>query len=127
MLPSSTTSTVSTTTTVMLPTTTTLPPNDATPLLSPVGDRQVTLGSTLAFTLAATDPDCPTPADDCNPSTPEKDRVTFSVAPLPLVAHAGLNQTTGAFSFTPDANQVGAFDLTFMVSDGFLSASETIR
>ena len=53
-----------------------------------------------------------------------EDPLTFSVAPLP--ANASLNTTTGRFTFTPGANQVGTLSLTFKVSDGKLTDEKPI-
>jgi RHS repeat-associated protein len=45
---------------------------------------------------------------------------------LPLPEHASFDGTTGVFSFRPDGGQVGAFQVTFVASDGSLTDSETI-
>ena len=88
--------------------------NDA-PLLAAVGDRSVAEGASLAFALAASDVDGP--------------GLVFSASGLP--AGAGLDPTSGTLSYTPgfDVSSQAAdavFDVTFTVSDGSLSASETI-
>ena len=80
------------------------------PVLDPIGDQQVAVGTTLTLQLSATDPD----------GYP----LTFTATPLP--AHASLNATTGLFTFTPTLQQAGMFPLTFTVSDGELSAARTI-
>lgn len=82
------------------------------PALAPIGNQTVALGSTLTFTVTATDPN--------------NDPVSFAVTPLPLPAHATFHTETGLFTFTPDATQVGTTTLTFLASDGLLSSSETI-
>lgn len=82
------------------------------PQLAPIGNHTVPLGSTLTFTVTATDPD--------------HDPVTFAVTPLPLPAHAAFNAQTGVFTFTPDATQVGDVTLTVFASDGEATASETV-
>ncbi|MCH8198169.1 MAG: VCBS repeat-containing protein, partial [Proteobacteria bacterium] len=82
------------------------------PVLDPVGNQTVALGSTLNLTLTASDPN--------------NDPLAFSATPLPLPDGASLNGVTGAFTFQPDATQVGVIDLTFTVSDGFLTDSEAI-
>ncbi len=87
-----------------------LPP--APPVLNPIGNRTVVLGSALTLTLTATDPN--------------NDPLTFSASPLPLPANASLGGTTGVFTFHPSADQVGTIILTFIVSDGALTDSETI-
>ncbi|MDA2924655.1 Ig-like domain-containing protein, partial [Acidobacteria bacterium AH-259-L09] len=83
------------------------------PLLDPVGDQTLALGSRLTLTLTATDP--------------EADLLAFSALPLPLPANSSLNASTGVFTFTPAADQVGTITLTFIVGDGVLSDSETIN
>ena len=82
------------------------------PVLAPIGNQIVPLGSTLSFTATATDPD--------------NDPVQFSATPLPLMAHATFTTQTGQFVFTPDATQVGTFPLTVTASDGIATVSETI-
>jgi len=80
------------------------------PVLAPISNRTVGLGDTLVLQLTATDPDV--------------DPLTFSVDPLP--ANASLDATTGRFTFTPAANQVGTLVLTFKVSDGKLGDEKPI-
>lgn len=82
------------------------------PVLSSIGDRTVTVGSTLQFTVSASD------LDD--------DPLIYSVAPLP--ANATFDAGTRVFAFTPIVSQVGSFSLTVAVSDGKGgAASESIR
>ncbi len=82
------------------------------PVLSSIGDRTVTVGSTLQFTVSASD------LDD--------DPLIYSVAPLP--ANATFDAGTRVFAFTPIVSQVGSFSLTVAVSDGKGGAvSESIR
>jgi hypothetical protein len=82
------------------------------PVLSPIGDKTVRIGSTLNFTVSATDLD--------------GDALIYSVAPLP--ANAAFSASTRIFAFTPVVSQVGLFSLTFAVSDGKGgTASETIK
>lgn len=83
------------------------------PVLNPVGNQQVNLGTTLHLTLTATDE---------NPD----DHLTFSALPVPLPPHMNLNASTGVFQFTPGIDQVGDSNITFKVSDGQLTDSETI-
>jgi RHS repeat-associated protein len=82
------------------------------PVLDPIGNQTVALGSTLNLTLTASDPN--------------NDPLAFSATPLPLPAGASLNGVTGVFTFQPDATQVGVINLTFTVGDGFLADSESI-
>jgi hypothetical protein len=82
------------------------------PVLSIIGHKTVTLGSTLTFTLSASDPD--------------NDSLIYSAEPLP--ANAMFDTSTGVFAFTPVVSQVGSLSLTFRVSDGRGgTTSETIR
>lgn len=82
------------------------------PVIGNIGNQIVDLGSSMILNLTATDPD--------------NDSLSFSVSPMPLPANASLNAVTGLFTFTPDVTQVGDVTLTFAVSDGELSDSETI-
>jgi len=52
--------------------------------------------------------------------------LSFIASPLPLPESSSLNSTNGTFIFTPITGQEGDIVLTFTVSDGELSASETI-
>jgi len=79
--------------------------------LDPIGDLIVDLGTSLALNLTASG------------GTPP---FTFSASPLPLPDNAGLNATSGVFTFTPSGDQIGTIPLTFSVSDGIESDSETI-
>jgi len=85
------------------------PPNQA-PVLDPIGDRTVALGTTLAFTLTASDADA--------------DPLLFSATGLP--AGAALDGTSGRFIWTPAAGDLGSRLMTFSVSDGQLSDNETV-
>jgi RHS repeat-associated protein len=80
------------------------------PILASIGNRTVVLGNTLVLQLTATDPD--------------GDPLTFAVDPLS--ANASLDATTGRFTFTPGASQVGTLVLTFKVSDGQLAAEAPV-
>ena len=70
------------------------------PVLSPIGDRSVDLGTRLTLSLNASDPD--------------GDALAFSVSPLPLPENASLNAVSGVFTFTPILEQVGSFQLPFL-------------
>ncbi|MBI2076538.1 MAG: hypothetical protein HYT72_04800 [Candidatus Aenigmarchaeota archaeon] len=83
--------------------------NDA-PELNAIGGMSVNEGELLAFTIVAKDPD------------PVNDVLTYSAYNLPQGA-AFNNQV---FSWTPGLGQVGAYQVTFVVSDGKLSDTETI-
>ena len=110
--PTSTPAAVVPTPTASATPTPTVPANRA-PDLASIGDQTVALGSGLGLELSASDP--------------EGEAVSFGVSPLPLMPNASLNTMTGSFVFTPDAAQVGSFELTFLVSDGEGgTASETV-
>jgi PKD repeat protein len=79
------------------------------PALAAIGDRSVDEENTLALTLSAVDPD--------------GTALTYSAAGLP----AGANLSGRNFTWTPTAAQVGSHEITFTVSDGALSDSETIQ
>lgn len=78
------------------------------PVLAPIGDRIVKVGSLLTFTVNAADAD--------------GDSLIYSIANLP----AGATLTGLTFSWRPSTGQVGAYPVTFTVSDGEFSDSETI-
>lgn len=83
---------------------------NAGPTLGAIGNKLVDEGTSLAFTLSATDA--------------ENDPLTFSATPLP--AGATLDPTSGAFSWTPTFQQTGNYEITFSVSDGRLTDAERI-
>jgi len=83
------------------------------PILDPIGDPFVDEQTLLTFNVSASDPDLP-------PQT-----LTFSTSDLPL--GAAFDPTTRQFSWTPAKAQApGEYPVTFIVSDGELSDSETI-
>ena len=80
-------------------------------MLDPIGDKSVQLGSTLAFSVTATDSDV-------------GDVLTY--AGLDLPAGASLSPA-GAFQWTPTPAQVGSFPgVTFNALDGSLADGENI-
>ncbi|MBI3000281.1 MAG: hypothetical protein HYY46_17795, partial [Deltaproteobacteria bacterium] len=82
------------------------------PQLGRIGDRMVNLGDTLTFTVTATGTGAAS--------------VNLFVSPLPLSRNATFNAATGLFTFTPDRNQLGSFQVTFSATSGAQSVSETI-
>ncbi|MBW6519206.1 MAG: putative Ig domain-containing protein [ANME-2 cluster archaeon] len=83
---------------------------DTAPVLYAIGARSVGEENTLAFTLSASDAD--------------GDSLTYSATNLP--AGASLNPVSGAVSWTPADGDAGTYVVTFEVTDGYLSDSETV-
>jgi hypothetical protein len=71
----------------------------------------VSVGEVMAFTISASDPD--------------GDTLTYSASNLP--SGAVLSASTGAFQWLPTSAQAGTYNVTFSVSDGQLSASQTVK
>ncbi|MFC1664428.1 LamG-like jellyroll fold domain-containing protein [Pseudomonadota bacterium] len=82
------------------------------PVLGQVGNFTVPVGSTLTLQLTATDPN--------------DEQLVFGAAPLPLPGNATLNARTGTFSFRPTTAEVGTHTVTFFVSDGVHTITETV-
>ncbi len=80
------------------------------PVLTPIGSKGVAEGDTQYIPVTATDP--------------ENDSLTYSATNLPT--GATFNATTRTFSWSPDYQQAGNYSVTFSVSDGSLSDSETV-
>jgi hypothetical protein len=81
------------------------------PVLNAIGNRSVNVGQLLQFTISATDPN--------------NDTLTYSASNLP--AGAAFTPATRTFSWTPGAGQMGTYpNISFQVSDGTLTDSETI-
>jgi hypothetical protein len=73
------------------------------PVMSPIGNKSVTVGQLLTFTVSATDPD--------------GDSLTYSATNTP--AGASFNGTTRTFTWTPVSSQVGSYaNVRFVASDG---------
>jgi len=83
---------------------------DTAPILDPIGAKDVDGGSALTFTIGASDDD--------------GDSLTYSAANLP--ADASLNTATGAFSWTPADGEADNYEITFEVTDGYISDSEDV-
>jgi uncharacterized repeat protein (TIGR01451 family) len=73
------------------------------PVLAPIGNKALIWGEQLAFTATATDPDIPA------------NSLTYSMVGAP--AGATINSATGAFSWKPQGNQVGTFNVKIRVTD----------
>ncbi|MCI0635898.1 MAG: hypothetical protein L0206_18570, partial [Actinobacteria bacterium] len=76
---------------------------NSAPAVMPIDDQQVVLGTTLAFSVEAVDP--------------EGDPVTLDVAPVPLPQGASFDPVSGRFSFHPETDQIGSFELAFSARD----------
>ncbi len=74
------------------------------PVLAPIGNKVVQVGAELTFTATATDADVPA------------NTLTFSLGAT-FPAGATINGSTGAFSWTPTAGQVGTHVDTVKVTD----------
>lgn len=83
------------------------------PILAPINFQTTTEGTELTFTVSATDPD--------------NNSITYSATNLP--AGATLNNTTGEFTWTPNFNDAGTYEVTFAATEDTpeaLSDSETV-
>jgi hypothetical protein len=81
------------------------------PMLASIGDKSITEGNTLQFTISATDPD--------------NDPVFYSASNLP--SGASFNPATRTFSWTPSESQIGNYaNVHFEVTDGKLTQTEDI-
>lgn len=81
------------------------------PVLDPIGDKTVSEGTLLEFTVSASDPD--------------GDPLTYSASNLP--SGATFDTNTRVFSWTPTAGQAGVYPgVHFEVTDGDLTDSEDI-
>ncbi|MBI4980460.1 Ig-like domain-containing protein [Candidatus Woesearchaeota archaeon] len=78
------------------------------PVLSPIGDQEVNEGETLSFSVSATDED--------------GDKLVYSAEGLPI----GATFENGIFTWTPNYEQAGTYEITFKVSDGWIITSEII-
>lgn len=85
---------------------TTIPPIDngtnKVPVLNSIGSKTVTVGSTLSFTISATDAD--------------NDVLTYSIENKP--ATASFDANTKTFSWTPVSTETGTYTVTFKAVDG---------
>lgn len=79
------------------------------PQLDPIGTKQIFVGETLAFYLTA--------------KHPEDGKVYFSGSGLPV--NALLNSKTGLFSWTPEINQIGNYNFTFIAYDHSVPSRQT--
>jgi len=83
------------------------------PVLAPIGNKTVSVGQLLSFTISGSDPD--------------GDPLTYSAtAAGTLPAGAAFDATTRTFTWTPSATQAGSYPISFTVSDGQLQDLQTI-
>jgi hypothetical protein len=83
-------------------------PNNHAPVLQSIGNKSINENVLLTFTVSATDAD--------------GDTINYSAQNLPQGA-ALSNQT---FSWTPNYNQAGSYQVTFIANDGHAQDTETI-
>ena len=80
------------------------------PVLNPIGNKEVNEEQTLSFTTTGSDY--------------EGETLSYSATGLP--AGASYDPNTGVFTWTPTFDQAGDYTITFTVSAGTLSDSETL-
>ena len=83
---------------------------DQSPILDPIGDKLVNEDDVLSFIVSATDPD--------------DNQVIYSSPSLP--SGSTLDPHTGKFSWTPDYDASGVYNVEFIVTANGLMDSETI-
>ena len=83
---------------------------DTEPVLTQIGAKSVDEESALTFTVSASDAD--------------GDSLAYSVSNLP--AGASFNTATRVFTWTPADGQAGTYAVTFDVTDGYLTDSESV-
>ena len=82
------------------------------PVLQYIPDRTVYVGNQISFIVEASDPDGTIPG--------------LSAAPLPVGAgFIDRGNGVGIFDWTPSQNQAGTYPITFIATDGALTASRT--
>ena len=85
---------------------------NAPPVLMPIGSRSARAAACVDINVQATD---------------DSDVPTLATGPLPAGASfADAQDGTGAFDWTPTANQLGDYRIRFIASDGELSTTETV-
>jgi len=84
------------------------------PILNFIGDRRISIGQTLAIQMNATDP--------------EEDPLTYSTNAASVIRSPFFfDNQTGFFRWQPQRSDIGNYQVTFTVSDGLETTSETIR
>jgi uncharacterized protein YkwD len=90
--------------------TTPVPTQNHAPVLNSIGSKTVAESSPLSFTVSGSDPD--------------GDGLTYTASGVP--SGAAFSSTSRTFSWTPSSTQSGTYQVTFRVSDGSLTDSETV-
>ena len=80
------------------------------PVMTAIAAQSVAENAPLSFTVSGSDPD--------------GDALTYSAAGLP--AGASFSAASRTFSWTPSYSQAGSYTVTFTVSDGSLSVSQSV-
>jgi hypothetical protein len=89
------------------------PSDEDPPVIAEITDRNATVGVLLTFTATATDPDSP------------QSSIRFSLRPG-APAGAAIDETTGVFTWTPNAAQQGAHTIVVRATDGTLTDEEEL-
>lgn len=79
--------------------------------LLPVPDQLAEIGSTLTISLEITGI--------------VEDSLRYTISPIPLPANMLLDSTTGIFTFTPDVDQAGDYDISFAAIDGDIVSTQS--
>lgn len=85
-------------------------PTNTTLALPPMSNQTVVAGETLTVTVVA--------------ASSSTNTLNYTVAPL--LTSATMNPTSGVFTWTPSLSQVGAYGVTFNVTDGGSKASRSV-
>ena len=83
---------------------------DTAPVITSIGPKSVNEKSTLTFKVSAKDAD--------------GDHLVLSASGIPQ--SAVFNTTSGNFTWTPEKGQAGVYTITFKVSDGYLTDSQSV-
>lgn len=85
------------------------------PVINPIADKNVTAGSTIRFTVSATDPD-------------EDSTIPILSVDCALAGYAILVNGDGSATFIWTATSTpGSYSVSFFASDGFLTDTETVN